>query len=1152
MNDPIDGRVFINYRGEDSQLAAALIDRELASRFGSDRVFLDCRSIRAGADFQKELLKRLRSCSVLLVLIGPHWLTLTDAAGRRRIDDPQDWIRREIVAAFASDVWVIPVLIDHDRLPTAKELPEDISGLARRQYVPLRRRYARVDLDYLVQRITEVDKSLTDAAAPYQYSPSAHASYLAGAVSGWLPVEDAVRDPGMVVAQVLRDGFSGREWVIAEIDRFLGQRACGYVWVEADAGVGKTALAAQLVQERKWVGHFAMLPRGATVRVGLQNLAGQLVRRYELRDVAPGGMLPEPAFTPEGFERLLTRAAGCARQAGEPLVLVLDGADESERVAGQPWGLPTMLPAGVFVVGTYRTGSPPPRCDSPRAVLRIASDDPRNRADVAGHLDSALRRPDVAAALARTGVTADRLAETLAARCSGVWVYLRYLIDELRHGARDPLELDELPADLSLYYIDTLTRWSRYPDWTDELLPVLATLAVAGEPLRVTELARLSGAGEAAVRRWCHATLRPFLTATAAEPASRKFAIYHASLQEFLTGVAPRPAACDQEWLWSETLRSATVHAHSRIADHYLTAFGGLGSGLSRLAAEPGLVRADDGYPLRHLARHLVDAGRAADLRRLLDMGVQTSDGHAVNVWFAAHDHADAIDDYLADVALVEHDIKRRTDTALAAGRPAPTLADELRYGLVTSSITSRTNNIPLELLVGLLSAGMWTAARTVAHARRLPQPHARALVLAALTPHLPADQRPAVLDHALAAAAESTFEHIRAQVLTQLAPYLSGDSLPRALTIASAIASSGARAQALAAVAQRLPADQREAVLAQALNAASAITNEQDRARAVAALKHHRWETSARMTPRPPADDAAGSIVGAFASAMRIGPERERADALLALAPHLTPDQLAGARNAADAIDDNETRALLLTAIAARLPATERPTVLADALVAALAISRARTSAATLAFAPDAVPDSLADGIDEHTRAGALAGRPPVDHLTQALVAATAGNHQEPVVRQRPTAGRTLAEVVAIPREHARARALAAIAPSLPEYQIDEALTAAAALVDDARDRALAGVIPCLRTGEQLARALAAIPGRDRDLLRAVVIRAGDVVHDGRQYVSLVRLAMRSVSRDTFLALLAVSIPRLRDLAGPDFDKRAWSALQDVHSWWT
>src|SRR5499425_1586305 len=139
------GGVFINYRGEDSDTAAALIDRELAARLGSDRVFLDCRSIPAGADFAEELLGRLRACSVLVVVIGPRWLTLTDVAGQRRIDDPADWIRREIAEALARGLRVIPVLTNDAQLPTEADLPEDIVGLSRRQYVPLRHRYSAVD-----------------------------------------------------------------------------------------------------------------------------------------------------------------------------------------------------------------------------------------------------------------------------------------------------------------------------------------------------------------------------------------------------------------------------------------------------------------------------------------------------------------------------------------------------------------------------------------------------------------------------------------------------------------------------------------------------------------------------------------------------------------------------------------------------------------------------------------------------------------------------------------------------------------------------------------------------------------------------------------------------------------------------------------------
>src|SRR5262249_52280383 len=156
---------FINYRGEDSQTAAALIDRELTTRFGSDQVFLDSRSIPAGSDFVEELLARLRACSVLLVVIGPRWLTLTNEAGQRRIDDPHDWTRRELVEAFTHKLRVIPVLTDGVTLPAETELPADIAGLSRRQYVPLRRRYTGVDLAFIVKRIAEADPVLDKAAA---------------------------------------------------------------------------------------------------------------------------------------------------------------------------------------------------------------------------------------------------------------------------------------------------------------------------------------------------------------------------------------------------------------------------------------------------------------------------------------------------------------------------------------------------------------------------------------------------------------------------------------------------------------------------------------------------------------------------------------------------------------------------------------------------------------------------------------------------------------------------------------------------------------------------------------------------------------------------------------------------------------------------
>src|SRR5262249_45090018 len=180
--EPSVSGVFINYRGEDTDTAAALIDRELAARLGSDRVFLDGQSIPAGADAE-ELLGRLRACNVLVVVIGPRWLTLTDAAGRRRIDDPHDWIRREITEALSHGLRVIPVLTGDATLPAEPDLPDDIAGLSRRQYLPLRHRQTPLDLAFLVERITEADPELAKFAALRQSSAGRVPQQLPAAVA---------------------------------------------------------------------------------------------------------------------------------------------------------------------------------------------------------------------------------------------------------------------------------------------------------------------------------------------------------------------------------------------------------------------------------------------------------------------------------------------------------------------------------------------------------------------------------------------------------------------------------------------------------------------------------------------------------------------------------------------------------------------------------------------------------------------------------------------------------------------------------------------------------------------------------------------------------------------------------------------------------
>ncbi|MET7802591.1 hypothetical protein ABZS78_39675, partial [Streptomyces decoyicus] len=72
--------VFINYRTGDGAVAAVLLDEELKDVFGPENVFRDRRTTPPGVHFPPELWRHLENCAVLLVLIGPNWLSVRDGS----------------------------------------------------------------------------------------------------------------------------------------------------------------------------------------------------------------------------------------------------------------------------------------------------------------------------------------------------------------------------------------------------------------------------------------------------------------------------------------------------------------------------------------------------------------------------------------------------------------------------------------------------------------------------------------------------------------------------------------------------------------------------------------------------------------------------------------------------------------------------------------------------------------------------------------------------------------------------------------------------------------------------------------------------------------------------------------------------------------
>ena len=157
------GRIFISYRREETAYPAGWLFDRLAHHFDGGQVFKDVDSIQPGDDFVEVIATAVGSCDVLLALIGAEWLTITDEHGKRRLDNPDDFVRLEIEAALTRGVRVIPILLAGAKMPRAQELPASLAKLVRRQALELSP--ARFDSD--TSRLLRVlDRTLAEVQGP--------------------------------------------------------------------------------------------------------------------------------------------------------------------------------------------------------------------------------------------------------------------------------------------------------------------------------------------------------------------------------------------------------------------------------------------------------------------------------------------------------------------------------------------------------------------------------------------------------------------------------------------------------------------------------------------------------------------------------------------------------------------------------------------------------------------------------------------------------------------------------------------------------------------------------------------------------------------------------------------------------------------------
>jgi hypothetical protein len=157
----MSGKIFVSYRrSDDPGFTGRLFDRLLGA-FGPEQIFMDVENIAAGIDFRHMLEEQVADCDVLLAVIGKNWADARDAAGVRRLENPDDFVRIEIESALNSNKRVIPVLVNGASMPQPNELPETIKPLAWRNATRLTHERFDADAAGLIKAIRTAIKELS-------------------------------------------------------------------------------------------------------------------------------------------------------------------------------------------------------------------------------------------------------------------------------------------------------------------------------------------------------------------------------------------------------------------------------------------------------------------------------------------------------------------------------------------------------------------------------------------------------------------------------------------------------------------------------------------------------------------------------------------------------------------------------------------------------------------------------------------------------------------------------------------------------------------------------------------------------------------------------------------------------------------------------
>jgi Sulfatase-modifying factor enzyme 1/TIR domain len=216
-------KVFISYRRDDAKWQAREIYRALKQVLPSDHVFMDIDSIPVGVDFVEFLEGWVDQCDIMLALIGAGWAQGIDPkTGRRRLENPDDFVRIEVRKGLSRGIPVVPVMLDGTTIPDPGQLPDDLQRLIRRNAEFIDHRTVETDVERLIKKLRLTgqsaqpvpSKSTVDDRTRAEGRIKVDAQFIQGAPSGWFK-------PGAGKTEWFNDHEAGPEMVVVPAGSFM-------------------------------------------------------------------------------------------------------------------------------------------------------------------------------------------------------------------------------------------------------------------------------------------------------------------------------------------------------------------------------------------------------------------------------------------------------------------------------------------------------------------------------------------------------------------------------------------------------------------------------------------------------------------------------------------------------------------------------------------------------------------------------------------------------------------------------------------------------------------------------------------------------------------------------------------------------------------